>query len=202
MTSYQDDEQYFSQAKSAIIDEVIKTQSTDVSTVSGATYSSQGLIEAIKNALSNKSSSASETESDDSKEDAHSSSDLEDSSSSSDSSSEERSSLDFHDLKDGTYTGSGTGLRGTTKVKVVVKNKKVTSITVTSYEDDQQYFESAETTVINNMIKAQSLNVDGVSGATFSSNSIKEAVAKALSITYTNPNDSMSSEGGHHGGFH
>ena len=202
VTSYQDDEQYFSQAKSAIIDEVIKTQSTDVSTVSGATYSSQGLIEAIKNALSNKSSSASETESDDSKEDAHSSSDLEDSSSSSDSSSEESSSLDFHDLKDGTYTGSGTGLRGTTKVKVVVKNKKVTSITVTSYEDDQQYFESAETTVINNMIKAQSLNVDGVSGATFSSNSIKEAVAKALSITYTNPNDSMSSEGGHHGGFH
>ena len=56
--------------------------------------------------------------------------------------------------------------------------------------------------MINNMIKAQSLNVDGVSGATFSSNSIKEAVAKALSITYTNPNDSMSSEGGHHGGFH
>lgn len=73
---------------------------------------------------------------------------------------------------------------------------------MTSYEDDQQYFESAESTVINNIIKAQSLNVDGVSGATFSSNSIKEAVAKALSITYTNPNASMSQEGGHGGGFH
>lgn len=111
-------------------------------------------------------------------------------------------SLDFKNLKDGTYTGSGTGLRGTTSVKVVVKNKKVQSITVTSYEDDQQYFEAAKSTVINNIIKAQSLDVDDVSGATFSSNSIKEAVAKALSITYTNPNSSMSGESGHHHGFH
>ena len=100
------------------------------------------------------------------------------------------------------YTGSGTGLRGTTSVKVVVKNKKVQSITVTSYEDDQQYFEAAKSTVINNIIKAQSLDVDGVSGATFSSNSIKEAVAKALSITYTNPNSSMLDGGEHHHGFH
>ena len=87
-------------------------------------------------------------------------------------------------------------------MKVVVKNKKVQSITVTSYEDDQQYFEAAKSTVINNIIKAQSLDVDGVSGATFSSNSIKEAVAKALSITYTNPNSSMLDGGEHHHGFH
>ena len=196
VTSYQDDNQYFSQAKSSIIPAVISSQSTDVSTVSGATYSIKGLIEAIENALSNKSNSSSST-------DASSNDSADSSTSSNDSSTNDSSdSLDFKNLKDGTYTGSGTGLRGTTSVKVVVKNKKVQSITVTSYEDDQQYFEAAKSTVINNIIKAQFLDVDGVSGATFSSNSIKEAVAKALSITYTNPNSSMSDGGEHHHGFH
>lgn len=190
VTSYQDDEQYFSQAKSSIINAVISSQSTDVDTVTGATYSSQGLIEAIQNALSGQSSTT---------DDASSGTDSSDESSDSSTST---SSLDFNNLKDGTYTGSGTGLRGMTSVKVAVKNKKVTSITVTSYEDDQQYFEAAQSTVIDGIIKAQSLNVDGVSGATFSSNSIKEAVAKALSITYANPNASMSSGEAHHGGFH
>ena len=210
VTSYQEDKQYFSQAKSSIIPAVISSQSTDVSTVSGATYSSKGLIEAIENALSNKSNSSSNTDassndtsSNESADSSTSSNDssTNDSSDSSDSSSTS-DSLDFKNLKDGTYTGNGTGLRGTTSVKVVVKNKKVQSITVTSYEDDQQYFEAAKSTVINNIIKAQSLDVDGVSGATFSSNSIKEAVAKALSITYTNPNSSMSDGGEHHHGFH
>lgn len=210
VTSYQDDEQYFSQAKSSIIPAVISSQSTDVSTVSGATYSSKGLIEAIENALSNKSNSSSSTDA--SSSDTSSNESADSSTSSNDSSSNDSSdssdssstsaSLDFKNLKDGTYTGSGSGLRGTTSVKVVVKNKKVQSITVTSYEDDQQYFEAAKSTVINNIIKAQSLDVDGVSGATFSSNSIKEAVAKALSITYTNPNSSMSDGGEHHHGFH
>ena len=200
VTSYQDDEQYFSQAKSSIIPAVISSQSTDVSTVSGATYSSKGLIEAIENALSNKSNSSSGTDasSNDSSDASTSSNDSSDASTSSNDSSTNDSSdsLDFKNLKDGTYTGNGMGLRGTTSVKVVVKNKKVHSITVTSYEDDQQYFEAAKSTVINNIIKAQSLD------ATFSSNSIKEAVAKALSITYTNPNSSMSDGGEHHHGFH
>jgi uncharacterized protein with FMN-binding domain len=201
VTSYQDDKQYFSQAKSSIIPAVISSQSTDVSTVSGATYSSKGLIEAIENALSNKSNSSSSTDA--SSSDTSSNDSADSSTSSNDSSTNDSSdSLDFKNLKDGTYTGNGTGLRGTTSVKVVVKNKKVQSITVTSYEDDQQYFEAAKSTVINNIIKAQFLDVDGVSGATFSSNSIKEAVAKALSITYTNPNSSMSDGGEHHHGFH
>ncbi|WP_173432101.1 4Fe-4S binding protein, partial [Sharpea azabuensis] len=50
-------------------------------------------------------------------------------------------------LKDGTYTGSGQGFRGTTSVKVVVSNKKISSITVTSYQDDEQYFSRAKTSI-------------------------------------------------------
>nr|MBP7059364.1 FMN-binding protein [Lachnospiraceae bacterium] len=45
------DDQFFNRAKSTIINEVVSSQSVNVDTVSGATYSSQGLLEAIANAL-------------------------------------------------------------------------------------------------------------------------------------------------------
>ena len=53
--------------------------------------------------------------------------------------------------------------------------------------------------MISSIIKSQSTDVDAVSGATFSSNGIKEAVADALGIEFTNPNSTM--ENGH-GGRH
>jgi uncharacterized protein with FMN-binding domain len=84
-------------------------------------------------------------------------------------------------------TGSGNGFRGETQVKVVVENKKISSIEIMSYQDDEQFFERAKET---NIIKNNSIDVDTVSGATFSSNGIKEAVANALNIDYTNPNSS------------
>ena len=173
VTSYQDDEQFFNQAKNTIISNIISSQSTDVDTVSGATYSSNGLINAVKNALSSKSGETSNNESE--------------------NNSEENSTL-----KDGTYTGSGNGFRGETQVKVVVKNKKISSIEITSYQDDEQFFERAKETVIANIIKSSSIDVDTVSGATFSSNGIKEAVANALNIDFTNPNSSSPSQGHHH----
>ena len=40
-------------------------------------------------------------------------------------------------------------------------------------------------TLIGSVITEQSLDVDAVSGATYSSNGIKEAVANALSLDYT-----------------
>ncbi|MGN1457352.1 MAG: FMN-binding protein, partial [Acutalibacteraceae bacterium] len=42
---------FFSKAKSSVISEIISKQSTAVSTVSGATFSSNGIIEAVSNAL-------------------------------------------------------------------------------------------------------------------------------------------------------
>lgn len=100
------------------------------------------------------------------------------------------SSNDASAFKDGTYNGTGAGYRGTTTVRVTVKSGKITNIEVVSYEDDQQWFERAVDIVINEIKNSQSVKVDTVSGATFSSNSIKAAVADALSINFTNPNDS------------
>jgi uncharacterized protein with FMN-binding domain len=96
---------------------------------------------------------------------------------------------------DGTYSGTGTGLRGTTEVSVTVSGGVITSVEIVSYEDDSQYFERAQGTIISEILESQSVDVSTVSGATFSSNGILEAVANALGIDFTNPNSSM--QGGH-----
>ncbi len=50
ITQSEDDEPYFSSAK-AVISSILSKQSTNVDTVSGATYSSVGIISAVRNAL-------------------------------------------------------------------------------------------------------------------------------------------------------
>lgn len=72
-------------------------------------------------------------------------------------------------------------------------------ITVESYEDDQEFFVRAESSVISEILSAQSLDVQTVSGATFSSNGIIEAVANALNVTFENPNGDAPAHGGHGG---
>ena len=100
------------------------------------------------------------------------------------------------------YTGTGTGLRGEIKVSVTVSGGRISAIEVLSYEDDEQFFTRAESGVIDSVIAAQSAEVDAVSGATFSSNGIMEAVANALGQEYTNTNSSASGGGHGHGGRH
>lgn len=82
--------------------------------------------------------------------------------------------------KDGVYTGEGAGFRGTTKVQVTVEDGYIADITVISFRDERDFFQKAESFVINVILTEQTYDVDAVSGATFSSNSIMEAVADAL----------------------
>ncbi len=82
---------------------------------------------------------------------------------------------------DGTYTGSGMGYRGSnTTVSVVIKNGDISDISVNSTNDDREFFNLAYSTISESIISTQSTNVDTVSGATFSSDGIIEAVADAL----------------------
>lgn len=108
-------------------------------------------------------------------------------------------SADEGKYTDGVYTGSGQGYRGTTTVEVTVPGGYITDITVVSYEDDDEFFNKAKSTILNEILSAQSIQVSTVSGATFSSNGILEAVADALGTDWTNPNSTMSSGGGHGG---
>lgn len=82
--------------------------------------------------------------------------------------------------KDGTYTGSAQGFGGAITVQVTLANDEITDIQVTGASgEDSAYLSQAEG-VISSIISAQSTDVDTVSGATFSSTGIINAVVDAL----------------------
>jgi uncharacterized protein with FMN-binding domain/polyferredoxin len=195
ITSAADEKEYLDRASSTVISEILRTQSPDVDAVSGATYSSNGIISAVRAALSGSSYGAGtaeeSTESDVSTaagtadESTAASDNTEDSTQTETQTGTAASGTSISDIADGTYTGTGTGLRGQTQVSVTVKDGKITDIAIDSYQDDQQFFEKAESTIIDEIISDQSVDVDAVSGATYSSNGIREAVADALGQTFT-----------------
>ncbi|MBP1736794.1 MAG: hypothetical protein H6Q60_675 [Oscillospiraceae bacterium] len=197
--SYGDDEEFFVKAESAVIADILESQSTDVDTVSGATFSSNGIINAVADALSSAGTDT-PTDTDTSlSPEIQTGTDGDDSASSQASSSADSgASEDSLGLSDGVYTGSGTGFRGTTSVSVTISDGAIADITIVSYQDDEPYFIRAESAVVSEIISAQSVDVDTVSGATFSSNGILEAVANALGLDFTNPNSTLSTGG--HGG--
>lgn len=81
---------------------------------------------------------------------------------------------------DGTYEGEGTGFGGPVDVKVTIENGQIQNIEITSAEkEDGTYLDTAKS-IIPQILDAQTPEVDVISGATFSSTGIKEAVADAL----------------------
>jgi uncharacterized protein with FMN-binding domain len=83
--------------------------------------------------------------------------------------------------KDGTYQGSGTGYRGrTTTVSVTIKGGKIVDVAVVSTGDTMRFFDQAYPVITQSIMSSQKSNVDAVSGATYSSNGIMQAVADAL----------------------
>lgn len=84
--------------------------------------------------------------------------------------------------EDGIHEGTGLGYRGATTLSVAVEKGYITSIEVLEYMDDRRYFVKAAEGVIPAILQSQSLEVDGVTGATYSKNAIIKAVADALDI--------------------
>ena len=165
--SSSDDAAFFKRAQ-AVIDKIIEGQTLDVDTVSGATYSSRGIISAVKNALTGEKDSGTTGQS-------QSGSGAAAGSSTSVAAVEDPSAY-----KDGTYCGTGTGFGGTLKVKVEISGGKITSIQIMENQDGSEYISKASA-LINTIIQNQSTNVDTVSGATYSSVGIIQAVRNALS---------------------
>ena len=162
---------FFHRAK-GVIDEMLTAQSTDVDVVSGATYSSNGIIGAVKNALFG-------TESNNATAAAANAGNAGGSAPSVSKVSESGT------WKDGTYTGSGKGFGGTISVKVTVKDGKISAIDVTSASGETASYFSKAKGIIPKMISGQTTNVDAASGATYSSNGIITAVRNALSKAET-----------------
>lgn len=83
-------------------------------------------------------------------------------------------------LKDGEYTGTGQGYGGPVTLKLTVKDGTIESLEVTSAGGETPAYFNMAKAIIPNIISSGSANVDGVSGATYSSNGIKAAAAEAL----------------------
>lgn len=171
--SSSDDEAFFSRAK-AVIDKIIEGQTLDVDTVSGATFSSRGIISAVKNALTGEKDNSTTGQAQSGQTAAAAG-----------SSTSVAKVEDAAAYKDGTYYGSGTGFGGPLKVMVEISGGKIASIQILENSDGSDYISKA-VSLIDSIIAKQSTNVDTVSGATYSSVGIIQAVRDALSQAAVN----------------
>lgn len=112
--------------------------------------------------------------------DSSTSADTSDSASTDDNSASDDAADADNVYKDGTYTGEADGYGGTIQVEVTLASDEIISINVVSAPgEDSAYLSQAES-VIDSILSAQSTDVDTVSGATFSSTGILNAVDEAL----------------------
>ncbi len=183
-----DDVVFFNQAKAQIIPAILRAQSTDVDSVSGATFSSFGILDSVNRALSAAPQQA------------------------------EKQAVSFAvdtslltpapdltptpspdptptpsptptiqpgpiALSDGDYSGTGTGHRGDIDLTVSVVNGFITAVQIDHFRDTKKYFTRAESKIIDRVLNAQGVNVDTVSGATHSSRGILEAIMDALGLS-------------------
>lgn len=159
VVSSTDDSPYLQNA-SALLKQIVALQSTNVDTVSGATYSSVGLISAVRDALQKAGGSSA----------SDSALPILAASESQNKTGENAPAVEAiaepAAYRDGVYTGTGTGFGGQMTVQVTVSGGKITDIQVLSSKDDSPYLQNA-CALLQNIIASQSTNVDAVSGATY-----------------------------------
>lgn len=95
-------------------------------------------------------------------------------------------------MADGSYVVNTTtlakdvkGYRGTTPLKITIRKDKVEKIEPLKNQETPKYFVRVKREMLKaweglKVNKAQKLNPDGVTGATFSSNAVKENVKRGL----------------------
>lgn len=87
-------------------------------------------------------------------------------------------SLDVSRLRDGSYEGSYAGKMGAASVSLAVAGGKIAEASLTRFESSP--IGAPAKVMIDRVVAAQSLDVDSVSGATYSSKVILRAVQDAL----------------------
>ena len=190
---------YLNSAKS-VISRILKKGSPNVDTVSGATYSSAGIINAVKRAMSQAALTGSGTAGNGSQ-----SAVVTPANPAVPTIPADPSVMPSETLKDGVYTGTGTGYGGDIVVQMTVSGGRMTDIQITSAEDETAAYFNRAKTLVTNILNRQNTDVDIVSGATYSSQGIIEAVKKAAakaSGTEEKPDDESGNPGtgGHEGG--
>ena len=169
---------YLSRA-TAVISRILAAQSPNVDTVSGATYSSSGIINATKKALKQAAASSDAEEGDETDEPDVPETPVEVQNSWTAVLPAKGSGVNNSYLS-GSYYASAEGYGGPVSVSLKIAGGQITRVTVTSAEDETPLYLNHALAVLPRVIEAQSAGVDVVSGATFSSEGILNAVAIAL----------------------
>ena len=171
--SHSDDYPYFTWA-SSVLNKVI-SGSTNIDTVSGATVSSRGILNAVKDALRKASNGNNSL-------DINSPDETEQNIPRQNRREIEQIKKYFKGLKDGVYFGKSNGYyTNSIEVKVTVKDGKIAKIELTKNDDDESYFDNKKAGILGDrIISNQSTNIDTISGATTSSKGFINAVVNAL----------------------
>ena len=86
------------------------------------------------------------------------------------------------DYKDGVYEGTGYGYRPDLKVLVTIKDGLIKDISIVSHNEvGEKFYKPAFDYIPKKIIDKQTYDIDAVSGSTYSSNGVIEAVEDALS---------------------
>ena len=167
--------QFLRRAK-RLLTTVVETQSWEVDAVSEATYTSRGILGAVQNALTG------EVVNNPLPPQPKPAATLV---------VEEFTAPSIY--LDGIYTAEAMGFEGEITVQVTVAEDKITDIILLSAEDEEEYLSRAKQ-VIPAILEGQSPNVDAVSGATYSSTGILNAVKLALAKAAVAPAEEASEE--------
>ena len=167
--------QFLRRAK-RLLTTVVETQSWKVDAVSEATYTSRGILGAVQNALTG------EVVNNPLPPQPKPAATLV---------VEEFTAPSIY--LDGIYTAEAMGFEGQITVQVTVAEDKITDITILSAEDEEEYLSQAKQ-VIPAILEGQSPNVDTVSGATYSSTGILNAVKLALAKAAVAPAEKTAPE--------
>lgn len=84
------------------------------------------------------------------------------------------------ELEDGTYTGTGEGFNGPIEVEVLVEGGEITEIAVLDHSETEGVSDPAFEEVPAAIIENNTIDVETVAGATYTSTGLKEAVNNAL----------------------
>ena len=177
-----DTPQFFQKAWEVLENSIIQNQSADgIDTVSGATYSSKGILNAMKdiqkqaaktNAKVTPTPVPTETPNVTPTPEATPTPEV--------TPTPENTPEPQGPYKDGTYSASSYGYSGRVEVTVTIQNGQISSIEQ-SNSDSPEYFDYAWGTLYPQIMGNQSADgIDTASGATFSSEGILGAVQKAL----------------------
>ena len=167
--------QFLRRAK-RLLTTVVETQSWEVDAVSEATYTSRGILGAVQNALTG------EVVNNPLPPQPKPAATLV---------VEEFTAPSIY--LDGLYTAEAMGFEGQITVQVTVAEDKITDITILSAEDEEEYLSRAKQ-VLPAILEGQSPNVDTVSGATYSSTGILNAVKLALAKAAVAPAEKTAPE--------